>query len=264
MKNKFATKLLASALALVVAVTAVPVTAMAGTPSYNKEAVYYQTSKNATYTTTTSFTVSNLSSKQTIKKNSVKSSKESVVGLRYLKRNISNSSYKSEYYDSSADYKKEDGKTVKNPTTYSYEIGIVLKNAGTSNVTFKIGSKKYTSKVKVCKYTNPVGSLKISGISGDLKNKTKSSAYTSTLKLSKTVKNSATIQVKAASDWKINYIELYNQKTSSWQIINTNSKPVSSSTLRVGTLAKGTPYSVYISFTNTKTGGTLYCNYYLK
>ena len=262
MKNKFATKLLASALALVVAVTAVPVTAMAGTPTYNKEVTYYQTSKDATYTTTTSFTVSNLSSKQTIKKNSVASSNKDVVGLRYLKRNINNSSYKSEYYDSTYDWSKEDGKTVKN-SIYAYEIGLALKKAGTSNVTFKIGSKKYTSKVKVCKYTNPVASCKISGISGDLKNKTKSSAYP-TLKLSKTVKDSATIKVKAASGWKINYVELYNQKTSSWQNINTYSNPVSSSTLRVGTLTKGTPYSVYVSFTNTKTGGTLYCNYYLK
>ena len=262
MKNKFATKLLASALALVVAVTAVPVTAMAGTPSYNKEAVYYQTSKNATYTSTTSFTVSNLSSKQTIKKKSVASSNKNVVGLCYLKRNINNSSYKSEYYDSTYDWGKTDGKTVKN-SNYSYEIGITLKKAGTSNVTFKIGNKKYTSKIKVCKYTNPVASCEISGISGDLKNKTKSSAYTSTLKLSKNVKNSATIKVKAASGWKINYIELYNHKTSSWQNINTYSKPVPSSTLRVGTLTKGTSYTVYVSFKNTKTGGTIYCNYYL-
>lgn len=135
--------------------------------------------------------------------------------------------------------------------------------AGTTNVTFKIGSKKYTSKIKVCKYTNPVASCTISGISGDLKNKTKSSAYTSTLKLNKNVKDSATIKVKAARGWKINYIELYNQKTSSWQNINTYSKPVPSSTLRVGTLTKGTPYTVYVSFKNTKTGGTIYCNYYL-
>lgn len=44
-----------------------------------------------------------------------------------------------------------------------YRIVVQLKKAGTTKISFKLGSKKYTTTLKVFKYSSPIKSIKIAG-----------------------------------------------------------------------------------------------------
>lgn len=256
MKNKLTTKLLAMAVALAVATTAAPVSVEAA-PVYSTEETLYRSNKSASSTSYTSISVSNLTKSQTIAKSSVKSSKTSVAKPYYLEKSTSSYSYKTQFFENESwdnDYKS---------TNYSYYIGLQLKETGTATISFKIKGIDATQKVKVIvkQYTNPVKSMKVSGISSDLKSKTKSQNYTS-VKMKKTTKN-ATVKVTPASGWKISSAEVYDVNNQRYTRTYSYSKPMSSATLNVGTLTKNKPYNIYVTFVNSKNGATITCSYYI-
>ena len=254
MKSKFMKKLFAMALAVTVAVTAVPVSAA---PTYSKDQTLYMTSSSAG-STYTSISINNLTKSQTIAKSSVKSSNSKVAKLYYLERSTSDYSYKTDYFENGLKPNAYSSKS------YSYRIGLQLKKAGTSKISFAIKGIKGTKTIKVTvkKYANPVSSMKISGISGDLKNKTKSGNSVSNLKLTKTTKNAA-VSVKASKGWKIEAVQLYDTANDRTTRMYSYSKPVSSAKLNVGTLTKNKAYRVEVTFVNSSNGSTLYCYYYI-
>lgn len=247
-------KLFAMALAVTVAVTAVPVSAA---PTYSKDQTLYMTSSSAG-SSYASVSIQNLTKSQTIAKSSVKTSNSKVAKLYYLERSTSDYSYKTDYFEKGMNSYEGGSKS------YSYHIGLKLQKAGTANISFTIkGIKgKKTIKVTVKKYANPVSSMKISGISGDLKNKTKSSNSVSNLKLTKTTKNAA-VSVKANKGWKIQAVQLYDVANDCTTRMYSYSKPVSSAKLNVGTLTKNKAYRVEVTFVNSSSGSTLYCYYYI-
>ncbi len=252
MKNNIATKLLAMAMALTVAVTAVPLTAQAA-PVYSKSQVLYMT--NSSSYTYTNISVNNLTKSQTIAKSSVKSDKKSVAVPYYLERSTSSYSYKTEYFSGSSPYSYSSN-------YYSYYIGLQLKKTGTAMISFKIKgiSAAQKSQVTVKKYVNPVKSMKISGISGDLKSKTAKAAYVSGLKMTKTTKN-ATVKITPAKGWKISSAEVYDSANERYTRTYSYSKPMSSATLNVGTLTKNKSYSVYVTFVNSSNNAEIRCTY---
>lgn len=255
MKSKFMTKLLATVMAAAVVVTAVPATAMAA-PVYNKSQVLYMTS--GTYTSYNSISVSNLKKSQTIEKSSVKSSNEDVAQPYAVGSSTSEYSYRTDYMEKNMKPNQSSSKY------YSGSISLKLAKAGKTTVSFKIKGVKGTQKVniQIKKYTNPVKSLKISGINGDLKNKTKSSTASSYLKLNKTVSN-ASVKVTAAKGWKISEVSVYDTENERYTRINSYSKPFGSGTLYLGKLEKNKQYRVSVEFTNPSDGGSLSCYYYI-
>lgn len=255
MKSKFMTKLLATVMAAAVVVTAVPATAMAA-PLYNKSQVLYMT--NTSGESYRSISVSNLKKSQTIDKSSIKSDNTSVAKPYYLSRYTNEYSYKTEYFDKNQKPYSNSGKN------YSYTIGLKLAKTGTANVSFKIKgiSAKQSVKVNVKKYVNPVKSLKISGVSGDLKSRTKTSAYIYNVKMTKTTSKAA-VEVSAAKGWKISEISVYDTTNDKYTKTYSYSKPVSKDTLYVGKLTKNKPYRVEVEFVNTSDNSSLYCYYYL-
>ena len=255
MKSKFMTKLLATVMAAAVVVTAVPATAMAA-PVYNKSQVLYMTS--STYTSYNSISVSNLKKSQTIEKSSVKSSNEDVAHPYAVGSSTSEYSHRTDYMDKNMKPNQSSSKF------YSGSISLKLAKAGKTTVSFKIKGVKGTQKVniQIKKYTNPVKSLKISGINGDLKNKTKSSTASSYLKLNKTVSN-ASVKVTAAKGWKISEVSVYDTENERYTRINSYNKPFGSGTLYLGKLEKNKKYQVSVEFTNPSDGGSLYCYYYI-
>ena len=104
--------------------------------------------------------------------------------------------------------------------------------------------------------------MTITGIKGDLKNKTKSGNSVSSLKLAKTTK-SAVVSVKANKGWKIEAVQLYDTANDRTTRMYSYSKPVSSAKLNVGTLTKNKAYRVEVTFVNSSNGSTLYCYYYI-
>ena len=255
MKSKFMTKLLATVMAAAVVVTAVPATAMAA-PVYNKSQVLYMTS--STYTSYNSISVSNLKKSQTIEKSSVKSSNEDVAKPYAVGSSTSEYSHRTDYMDKNMKPNQSSSKY------YSGSISLKLAKAGKTTVSFKIKGVKGTQKVniQIKKYTNPVKSLKISGIKGDLKNKTKSSTASSYLKLNKTVSN-ASVKVTAAKGWKISEVSVYDTENERYTRINSYSKPFGSGTLYLGKLEKNKEYTVRVEFTNPSDGGSISCYYYI-
>lgn len=139
--------------AIMVCTTMAFTVSAASGPSYSKRQTVYMTSKNSN-SSYTSIYVGNLTSSQKISKSSVKSSKSSVLAPYSLYRNTY--SYENQYFERGMKgYKGSD---------YSYSIELRAKKAGSANISFKIGSKKYTSKVTVKAYTNPISSLTVTGV----------------------------------------------------------------------------------------------------
>ena len=182
-----------------------------------------------------------LTKSQTIKKSSVKVSNNKVVA------------------DTLGHYASVYKKLSKNGYTgksYSAGIELTLKKAGTSTVSFKIGSKTYETKVTALKYVNPVKSLTITGVKSgkNLASGFKTSAYAN----GKAGNKKGKIAVTAASGWKVTSIYYSNNKTNqSWD----HSLYAAKGTLNIP--AKIGAGYVRVSLTNTKTGGSLDVSYSL-
>ena len=239
--------------AIMVCTTMAFTVSAASGPSYSKSQTVYMTSKNSN-SSYTSIYVGNLTSSQKISKSSVKSSKSSVLAPYSLYRNTY--SYENQYFESGMKGYKGSG--------YNYSIELRAKKAGSANISFKIGSKKYTSKVTVKAYTNPISSLTVTGVkngSSNLAGKFKNESY-SDLKLSKNVKN-ATVTCKAASGWKIVRIGTYDANNKLQRSISTRNEGASALSLHAGNLTKNQRNEITVDLVNTKTGGSLSCTMFL-
>ena len=240
--------------AIMVCTTMAFTVSAASGPSYSKRQTVYMTSKNSN-SSYTSIYVGNLTSSQKISKSSVKSSKSAVLAPYSLYRNTY--SYENQYFESGMKGNKGSG--------YSYSIELRAKKAGSANISFKIGSKKYTSKVTVKAYTNPISSLTVTGVkngsSSNLAGKFKNKNYSS-LKLSKNVKK-ATVTCKAASGWKIVRIGTFDENNKLQRSISTRNEGASVLSLHAGNLTKNHINEITVDLVNTKTGGSLSCTMYL-
>ena len=206
--------------AIMVCTTMAFTVSAASGPSYSKRQTVYMTSKNSN-SSYTSIYVGNLTSSQKISKSSVKSSKSAVLAPYSLYRNTY--SYENQYFESGMKGNKGSG--------YSYSIELRAKKAGSANISFKIGSKKYTSKVTVKAYTNPISSL--------------------------------TVTCKAASGWKIVRIGTFDENNKLQRSISTRNEGASVLSLHAGNLTKNHINEITVDLVNTKTGGSLSCTMYL-
>lgn len=242
----FAKRISALFMAMMLVVTMIPAVAQAAVSAPTSTTVYLSGKTGSSYV---NISVSGLTSKQSIAKSSVKSSKTSVLALDSITNGSSSS--KTQYWNG--------GKTNSSSSRY-VNINLMAKKAGTSTVSYKVGSKTYKTKVTVKSYVNPIKTLKISGVkngsSTNLASKFKTSNRNNG-KLSSSSSN-GTVKVTAASGWKITYIDVYSEKTGIVRGLNAYGTPVSSATLYTGALKKGNNYSVYIGLKNTKTGGMQY------
>ncbi|MCM1569971.1 MAG: hypothetical protein NC081_11075 [Roseburia sp.] len=226
--KKLASKIVSLALAAAFAVTSVPMVANAA-PYYSLSGMVYLTGND--YTTTDLY-VSNLGKSDKLK--SVKSSAKSVATVESIQHTASTYSTNITYTDS-----------VNKPYNYKYDsyyayINLKLKKAGTTKISFKIGSKSYSTSLKVMKYTNPAKSITITGVNSnkDISSKTKSK-NNGTVKVSKKASN-AKIALSAKSGWKITNIEFRNYAQNIQYSQSYNATGVSKATMYVGNLAKGT------------------------
>ena len=221
-------------LATVLLVTMFSNTAFAAI-SVPKSQTIYLTSKNGT--SSVSIPVNGLTKKQKITKSSVKSSNTSVLAPSSLNRNTNE--YTTQYINNkSKDYSS---------SYVSSSIYFDAKKAGTSTITFKVGSKSYKSKVTVKKYVNPATTIIVPGVNSGKKTKTAKSGK---------------IRVKAASGWKLVRVYIDDNKLNGHGISYWSSKGVSSVSLPIAFAlkAKGKYYYSF-TFQNTKNKAELTLTY---
>ena len=224
-------------LATVLLVTMFSNTAFAAI-SVPKSQTVYLTSKNGT--SSVSIPVNGLTKKQKITKSSVKSSNTSVMApSSFFLR------------------KKTIGQYILDVAPEAH-----AKKAGTSTITFKVGSKSYKSKVTVKKYVNPATTIIIPGVNSgkNIASKFNSDSYESG-KQTKTAK-SGKIRVKAASGWKLVRVFIDDNKLNGQGISYWSSKGVSSVSLPMAFAlkAKGKYYYSF-TFQNTKNKAELTLTY---
>lgn len=230
-------------MALVLGLTMIPTVVQAAVNA-PKTVTMYRTTGGNSYNYV-SVHVSGLSSKQKIAKSSVKVSDRKVLvpdGVSHWH----NSSTR-EYFNGQKTHVQND---------YSAEMEFFAKKAGTSKITYKIGSKTYTTTVKVLNYTNPISSMTISGVKTNLASKFKASNMGSA-KLASSP-SSGKITVKAATGWKISNIVLSNSAYTFSRSASSYAKPASALTLYTGALKKNAGYQISVDLINTKTGGRQY------
>lgn len=236
-------------LATVLLVTMFSNTAFAAI-SVPKSQTIYLTRKNGT--SSVSIPVNGLTKKQKITKSSVKSSNTSVLAPSSLNRNTNE--YTTQYINNkSKDYSS---------SYVSSSIYFDAKKAGTSTITFKVGSKSYKSKVTVKKYVNPATTIIIPGVNSgkNIASKFNSDSYKSG-KHTKTAK-SGKIRVKAAKGWKLVRVFIDDNKLNGQGISYWSSKGVSSVSLPIAFAlkAKGKYYYSF-TFQNTKNKAELTLTY---
>ncbi len=137
--------------------------------------------------------------------------------------------------------------------TCSYSIGLMMKKAGTTNISFTVGGTTYVTAVTVVKYSNPVKTLKIKGInkSKNIASKTKKKNY---VNFKGVTKKSSTISVTPKSGWTVERISCTCSNTDeSVSRRNTvknsdgSNGSVKVSSLSIGKLYRG--YTYYIDIT---------------
>ncbi len=137
-------------------------------------------------------------------------------------------------------------------------ISFYAKKAGTSKVTYKVGSKTYTTKVTVKNYTNPAKTIMISGVKSgkNIASKFKKANEDDTFKISTTT-NKAKLTVQAAKGWKLTEAVFRDEDTGKNLVEKTYSKGTSKKkTYSLGKLTKGHTCWAALTFKNTKTSGT--------
>ncbi|MCC8066190.1 MAG: hypothetical protein LIO94_03690 [Clostridiales bacterium] len=249
--KKLTKRMISLLLACIMLFGAVPVSAdTTGIPSSQ---VVYQTSTSSSYQYGY-ISLNDLSAKV----KSPKSSNTSVASVYSL----SNGTYTSKNYE-------YDSSSSNRYAT----ITLKLKKAGTTKVTYKVGSTSYTTKVTVKAYSNPVKKITLTNVNSSKNfasaSKTSANVYDNdSLKLSKTTSN-AKLNLTAASGWKISSIYVSDSKyadnvstDNSFSRSYSSGKEVSSvKNLNIGKLTAGRNHYLYITFVNSKTNGTLEVSY---
>ena len=241
--KKYFKKLSCALLTFVMVLAMTPLGVSAADIYYEKSSVIYFSGSN----NYNSLYIGDLSSKQKIAKSSVKVS-GSAIKLQALDKN--SWSNHSEYFT-----------TGVKPYSYSsntYYIRYQIKKTGNAKISFKVGSKTYTSTVKILPYTNPLSKLTVTGVKGNLASKFKKSG-SATAKVSKAQKN-ATIQCKAAKNWKITSISYNDNIKKLYRNINSqNGVGVASLSLPIGSLSAKSGNYLNVNLYNTQTHGYVNC-----
>ena len=137
--------------------------------------------------------------------------------------------------------------------TCSYSIGLKMKKAGSTNISFSVGGITYVTAVTVVKYVNPVKTIKIKGInkSKNIASKTKKKNY---VNFKGITKKSSTISVTPKSGWTVERIsctcsntdESVSRKNTVKNLDGSNGS-VKVSSLSIGNLYRGYTYFVDIT-----------------
>ncbi len=175
---------------------------------YEKEKYYYfDGESDANYV---SISIEGLKKTQKVKK--VKSSNKKVGKISSV----------SKYYSSITDIKVDKDSlsgTIKSGSAY---ITVKIVDTGDTDITFKIGGKKYTSTIHVLDYVKPVKTVKITGVH---KNKNIAPAFkyegNCAYCYMKSVKcDSARINIKPVSGWKVESVTSYNESSGYYRSIS--------------------------------------------
>lgn len=254
--KKIFKKLLTGALALSMIFSAAsPVSAAQSVPAKGYSNLTLYMDPDGSYSLE-SFYISGLSSNQTIKATSLKSSKPGVASL-YRFRKTTTTEVEDEYY-----YDTKEKKNVK-VTDAEYRITMKINKAGTTKFSYKVGSTTYATNIIVKKYVNPIKTLKVTGVNkgNNIAGKANTSdsinvSLGSNVKLGK-------INVTAKAGWKINSIYFYDRNSSVTRSFYSYSNPVSSAILYTGNLKKTGRYYFSVDLVNTSNGGTISTWYYI-
>ena len=130
----------------------------------------------------------------------VKSSNTKVASVYY----VCKSKWSSAYYNSKL--KKESSNK-----SSDWTICLNLKKPGKTNVTYKVGNKKYTVKLNVVKYKNPMKSVVISGVQGGKNLASKvNKHYGCNLKAIKN--DNVNLSLESKDGWEITNVQMSNWK----------------------------------------------------
>lgn len=241
--KKYFKKLSCALLTFVMVLAMTPLGVSAESLYYDKSSVVYLSGSNDYG----SLYIGNLTSKQKIAKSSVKASGSAIRLVSLDKNSWSN---QSDYFTA--------GMKPYSSSSNSYSVRYLIKKTGNAKISFKVGSKTYTSKVKILPYTNPLSKLTVTGVKGNLASKFKKSG-SATAKVSKAQKN-ATIQCKAAKNWKITSITYNDNIKKLYRNINSqNGVGVASLSLPIGSLSAKSGNYLNVSLYNTQTHGYVNC-----
>jgi hypothetical protein len=254
--KKITKQITAFALALVTALTAVPLTAQAAVNAPSSVTVY-QASADSNYSGFQSINIANLSKDSKI--TNVKSSNKSVAELYSLE-------YDADVYSNTTEYLSSDAEsTSRNEEYYSASLTALLKKTGSTKISYTIGKKDYTTALTVKKYTNPLKTLKITGIKNGSSSNLASmvdQASHAYVALNKNQKN-ASVTLEAKKGWVISYANVYAADNGTTYTVSSSESGLSSISLNIGALNKNTAYQISISMKNAKNNGTIFISYYL-
>lgn len=241
--KKYFKKLSCALLTFVMVLAMTPLGVSAERLYYDKSSVVYLSGSNDTG----SLYIGNLTSKQKIAKSSVKASGSAIRLVSLDKNSWSN---QSDYFTA--------GMKPNSYSSNSYSVRYLIKKTGNAKISFKVGSKTYTSTVKILPYTNPLSKLTVTGVKGNLASKFKKNG-SATARVSKAQKN-ATIQCKAAKNWKITAITYNDNIKKLYRNINSqNGVGVASLSLPIGSLSAKSGNYLNVSLYNTQTHGYVNC-----
>ncbi len=150
--------------------------------------------------------------------------------------------------------------------SYDYSIGVHVSKPGTFTVKYKIGTTSYSFKVKVLQYVNPVKTITLTGVNGgsSFAARTKYEYSNSADRLSLPAKKTNTsLKVTAKDGWKFTNIQFRDTTKGTYRSYSCSGSPVSSFTLKCGTLYANRRYQVSLNLINTKNGATQYLYYYI-
>ena len=172
---------------------------------------------------------------------SPKSSNKAVLAIYGLRR----SSEHQDYY-----YEKKDPYVY-----YGASVSVLPLSEGKSTVSVNIDGKTYKKDVTVLNYTNPVKSLVLTGISGKNLKGLFNTSTDGDYKLTKDAK-AGLLKVTPANGWKITYVSCsVGDENYSYSCYGGGG--AKSATITAPAMGMDSWNSVYVTFRNVATGGTI-------
>ncbi len=211
-------------------------------PTYESQVTFVMYEKNQV----AEFEVTDLISTEVLESSAVSSSKGSVASVYDITRNEQES--ETEILDTA--------EQSDDTNSYSYTIGLKLKKAGTTTVSFTIGGNTYSTTVKVVKYVNPVKTIKIKGLNKgkNIASKTKKKNYINFKGVSS---KSSTINITPKAGWTVESISCTcsntDESASRKNTVRNGEATVTVKSMSLGVLRKY--YTYYIDVTLVNKGG---------
>ena len=166
-------------------------------------------------------------------------------------------------YDYSGDKTWDDESSYR---SYDYEIGVKIYKPGTFTVKYKIGTTSYSLKVKVLQYVNPIKTITLTGVNGGssfaARTKYQYSNFAEHLSLP-AKKTNTSLKITAKDGWKITNIQFRDTTKNTTRSYSCSGSPVSSFTLKCGTLYATRAYQISVTLCNTKNGASQSVYYYI-